>query len=146
MRIKQAIVIIVASLIVGGAIIIAALVVDDGPEPAGQESADKEPADTSLAPRPSPSPWRAGLGETLMFAGVAEESFQTSSGGYYTTDIAELAEEGFEAPAHLTISVVHASDLGYCIEGVDARRADKVWHYTSDGGRPKEGVCRGRWK
>jgi hypothetical protein len=145
MGIKPAVVILVASLIVGGAIIVAALVMAPGTEPADTESAGKEPAATPFAPRPSPYPYRAGVGETLRFASVAEESFQTSSGGY-TADIAELAEEGFEAPAHVTISVIHASDLRYCIEAVDAKAADKVWHYTSDGGRPKEGACRRRWK
>jgi hypothetical protein len=53
----------------------------------------------------------------------------------------ELEEEGLQVAENVTISVIHASDLGYCIEAVHARAAYKVWHYTSDEGQPVPGVC-----
>jgi len=130
MGIKSAVVIIVASLIVGGAIVAAAMIMNK----------ETDPADTSRAPRSNP--WVTEVESALKNAATAEESFATSSGGLYTAEFMELEEEGLQVTENVTIAVVHASDLGYCIEATHARLGIKVWHFTSDGGQPKEGVCR----
>jgi hypothetical protein len=130
MRIKPASVIVVASLIVGGAIVMAAVQLTEG----------KPNPPTPRATRSNP--WVAEVKSALKNAATAEESFATSSGGFYTAEIMELEGEGLQPTDNVTIVVVHASELGYCIEAAHARLTHKMWHYTSDGGQPRAGVCR----
>jgi len=131
MRVKPAIVIIMASLMVGGAVVMAAVLMMKG---------ETEPADTARVPRSNP--FVAEVETALKNAATAQESFATSSGGLYTAEVRELEEEGLQPTENVTIVVVHASELGYCIEGGHARLANKMWHYSSDGGQPLPGICR----
>jgi hypothetical protein len=82
----------------------------------------------------------------LKNAATAQESFATSSGGLYTAEVRELEDEGLQPTENVTIVVVHASELGYCIGGGHARLANKMWHYSSDGGQPVPGICRPTWE
>jgi hypothetical protein len=79
---------------------------------------------------------RAEVASTLRNAAVAEESFFTEN-GTYTDSVPALVREGLD-PAGVQITVLSASETGYCLFASDGRQT--LW-FTNEGFSPLTRPC-----
>src|SRR5688572_28398443 len=69
----------------------------------------------------------------LKNAATAQESYATGHGGGYTTDVQDLVGQGLALDPEVTITIVSASELSYCIEGI-LTDGGSIYSYSSDTG------------
>ncbi|MGH2701916.1 MAG: hypothetical protein ACRDJ2_09095 [Actinomycetota bacterium] len=127
---------LVASMVIA-ALLIAAVILAVG-RMQGDEPATRA-ADDASAPS-SAGPWLNEIDSALKNSATAEETFAVTA-GTYTSNVADLVDQGLRLPGTVTIRVARATATGYCMEATHALAAGQVFHYSSDVGRPTEGAC-----
>lgn len=101
------------------------------------------PPTTAAPATPSEPPTSAGppsaviVRLTLADAAIAEESYHADA-GTYTTDVAKLAENGFDAEPGVELTVVSANRQRYCLKSAGGGH---TYYYSSDAGQPSETPC-----
>ena len=89
--------------------------------------------------------WNSAVQSDLRNAAIAQESFYTDdvTNPTYTSDIADLIEEGFRPSGAVIDQFETTGDTaGYCMEASHvADPAGTLWHLDSNVGAPVEGGC-----
>ena len=108
---------------------------------------DPEAAPTTTPPATSPAttsppptsgvPSAAVVRLTLMEAAIAQEAYSVDA-GTYTTDVATLAENGFDGEPGVEVTVVSANREKYCMKAVGG---GTTVYYSSESGQPSETPC-----
>jgi type IV pilus assembly protein PilA len=83
--------------------------------------------------------WNAASKSELRNAAVAQESFYTES-DTYTTTLADLEAEGFNASSDVTLTLTSGDTAGYCMSAVHVSGGD-TWYLGSDGGEANTTGC-----
>jgi type IV pilus assembly protein PilA len=88
--------------------------------------------------------WKSQTESAVKNMATAEESWLTSSpNGEYTANLADLEDEGFTYSAADVDPAVGSVSGGtaYCVEAESVHDASIQSHYSSDAGRPDDGLC-----
>lgn len=112
---------------------------DEGPdvEPSTAPPTTAAPTTPAATPTSTVPPSAAIVRLTLADAAIAEESYHVDA-GTYTTDVAKLEENGYDAEPGVELTVVSANRERYCLKSAGGGH---TYYYSSDRGQPSETPC-----
>ena len=88
-----------------------------------------------------PHGWSDQVQSSLKNAAIAEESYCTTSPKCYTSSLKNLKQEGLKVHSAVELTVVSATETGFCIEGRHDELPGEVWFIDRREGTPREGAC-----
>ncbi|MDO8735904.1 MAG: hypothetical protein Q7K29_02325 [Thermoleophilia bacterium] len=97
-------------------------------------------ADDDPVSRPGPEEIAPTIMSDLRNAAVAEEGYFTDR-GFYTVEVTDLFQFGYEPSANIDMFVSEADNLSYCLEAFNVTNPSLVMSFQSYDGEPLAGSC-----